>query len=220
MPLNIHQQTQLGNAIHLYGFPPIYFDFPNNVQIRAPNMAAVELAIRNMLVSPNALDVKHGLANVIYWGYGQIGYQQTRVNRFLGNVTQNHLEQFQALVTAPNIPTLSQIRVIQMPEYSGISFISKILAFINPGQYCVLDQQLARLAMVPGACALHGLTHGTQIRVTAHNQAIYDAWRMECQRISNLYYGGRYRVVDVERGFFQLIQTNQLPLAQQIYAAA
>jgi hypothetical protein len=207
-------------AILAYGFPPIYFDFAANVQVHAPNMNAVELAIRNMLVSPMALDVKYGLANVIYWGYGQIGYQNTRVARFLNNVTQNHLAEFQALVAAPNAPTLSQIRAIRMPEYSGISFISKILAFINPGQYCVLDQQLARLAMGPGACALHGLTHGTQIRVTAHNQAIYDAWRTECQRIGNQYYGGRHRVVDVERGFFQLIQTNQLPLAQHIYAAA
>ena len=51
----------------------------------------------------------------------------------------------------------------------------------------------------------------SQIPVTAHNHRVYDGWRAECQRISTTYFSGRYRVVDVERGFFHLIQTNQLP---------
>ncbi len=220
MPLNDQQVEDLDAAIAGYSFPAVYFDFVANAEVHAPHMGAVEAAIQAMLVSPIAQDVRHGLANVIYWGYAQIAYRDVRVAHFRENVTSNHITQFQVLVAAHGVPSLSQIRAVKIPEYSGISFISKILAFLNPAQYCVLDQQLARLGMGPGACALHGLSLDTQIRVTAHNEAVYDAWRSECRRISTKYFGGRHRVVDVERGFFNLVQTSQLPLAQQIYAAA
>ncbi len=220
MPLNEQQVADLDAAIARYSFPAVYFDFAANVQVQAPHMRVVEGAIRGMLVSQIAEDVRDGLANVIYWGYAQIGYRDVRVDRFRRSVTLNHLTQFQALVVARGVPSLSQIKALKIPEYSGISFISKVLAFLDPAQYCVLDQQLARLGMGPGGSALHGLSLGTRIEVTAHNEVVYDAWRAECRRISAQHFGGRQRVVDVERGFFQLVQTNQLPLAQQIYAAA
>ena len=107
-----------------------------------------------------------------------------------------------------------------MPQFSGISFISKILAFLDLVNYCVLDQQLARIANRGGARALNQLAQGQQLRVTANNQAAYDAWRNECAAISNAYFQGAYRVIDIERGFFHLVQTGQLQLAQAIYANA
>lgn len=209
--------AELGAAVEKYSFPAVYFDFVANAEVRGPDMGAVEAAIHAMLVSSIPEDVRHGLANVIYWGYAQIPYRPVRVRRFLERVALNHLTQFQALVAAHGVPGLAQIRAVRIPEYSGISFISKILAFLNPAQYCVLDQQLAKLAKGPGAGALHGLSLGTQIQVTVNNEAVYHAWRAECRRISKQYFEGRHRVVDVERGFFQLVQTNQVPLAQQIY---
>ena len=142
------------------------------------------------------------------------------MGRFRKGVTLNHFTQFQALVAASSVPSLSKLKALKIPEYSGVSFISKILAFLDPDQYCVLDQQLARLGAGSGASALHRLRFGTRIDVTAHNEVVDDAWRAECRHISAQYFRGRHRVVDVERGFFQLVQTNQLPLAQQIYAAA
>ena len=39
---------------------------------------------------------------------------------------------------------------------------------------------------------------------------------MNAVRSAAQYLGGRRRVVDVERGFFHLVQTDQLPLAQEI----
>lgn len=107
-----------------------------------------------------------------------------------------------------------------MPQFSGVSFISKILMFLDPSTYCVLDRQLARLTG-PGQKALHRLKcSGNQIGVTAHNEALYDAWREECRGISLKYFDGRYRVADVERGFFQLIQAGQLGFANELYVAA
>lgn len=220
VPLNNAQVASLNAAIIGYGFPTAYFDFSRNTQIAAANMAAVETHINGQLVSASDQDVRHGLANVIYWGYAQIGYRDVRVNNFLANVTSAHVAAFQNLVLSGAVPAMLQIKAIGMPQFSGVSFISKILAFLDPAHYCVLDQQLARISNGHGARALNNLTQGQQIRVTTNNQAAYDGWRNECQAISNAYFNGAYRAIDIERGFFHLVQTGQLQLAQTIYANA
>lgn len=220
MPLNNAQVASLNAAITGYAFPAVYFDFVTRTQVAAENMAAVEKHIKIQLTSANPQDVFHGLANVLYWGYAQIGYRNVRVDNFLAGVTNAHAAAFQNFVLGRVAPTLRQIKDIRMPQFSGISFISKILAFLDPVKYCVLDQQLARIANGHGARALNNLTQGQQLRVTVKNQAAYDDWRNECQAISNIYFNGAYRVIDVERGFFHLVQTNQLALAQTIYANA
>ncbi len=220
MPLDQRQVENLGTAILQYAFPPVYFDFEAHKQVHASDMREVERAIRAMLVSSIAEDIRNGLANIIYWGYAQIGYRDVRVRRFREGATLDQLARFRSLVEAHGVPSLSQVHALEIPEYSGISFISKVLMFLDPVQYCVLDQQLARLGDVPSDQALQGLSRGTRIPVSPHNEEVYDEWRAECRRISAQYFGGRYRVVDVERGFFQLVQSDRLVLAQRIYAAA
>lgn len=218
MPLMPQQVTSLHESIVAYAFPPLYFDFEQGVPVNAANMREVEIAVGGMLRSPHPLVVKNGLANVLYWGYAQIGYGTRRVDRFLGGVTTEQIEIFQALLAANEVPTLRDLCNIRMPQYSGISFLSKILTFINPNRHCVLDLQLARLGLGEGAGALHDLIYTTTIRVTNHNEEIYGLWCNECSDISNQYFDGNYRAVDIERGFFQLIQAGDLGVAQQIYA--
>lgn len=220
MPLSNAQVNNLNAAITGYGFPAVYFDFALSAPVVAANMAAVETHIHNQLTSANLQSVLHGLANVIYWGYAQIGYRNFRVNSFLASVNSAHALAFQNLLAGGVVPTLLQIKGIHMPKFSGISFISKILAFLDPVNYCVLDQQLARIANGGVERALNQLVQGQQLRVTANNQAAYDAWRNECASISNAYFHGAYRAIDIERGFFHLVQTNQLQLAQTIYTDA
>lgn len=220
MPLNGRQVTQLDEAISRYAFPFVYFDFAKNAEVQATDMRTVEASIRGMLTSQDVELVRDGLANVLYWGYAQIAYGNVRVSRFRKNASLSQLAGFHKLVQVHEVPTLSQVLRVRMPEYSGISFISKILAFLDPGRYCVLDQQLAKLGKGSGDRALHRLSMGTRISVTSHNELAYDAWRAECAEISARYFGGRHRVVDVERGFFQLVQAQDLSLAQQIYSAA
>lgn len=214
------QAQQLGASINGYAFPAVYYDFVANVQVHAPNMLAVEAAIGGLLRAHNRNDVRAGLANVLYWGYAQIGYGPNRVNRFLRLVTNNHLASFQNLLAGGHVPSLIEVRNLRIPEFSGVSFVSKVLMFLNPNDYCVLDQQLAALNAAPNHRALNQLVRGTQIRITQNNQAVYDGWRQECRDISNNYFAGQYRVVDVERGFFNLIQQGHLQHAQAIYAAA
>lgn len=60
----------------------------------------------------------------------------------------------------------------------------------------------------------------TQIRITGHNEAVYNGWRQECSSISQMYFQDRYQVVDIERGFFNLIQRNNLLDPQKIYKDA
>jgi hypothetical protein len=220
VPLSNAQVSNLNAAITGYAFPAVYFDFARNTPVAAANMAAVEAHIHNQLTSPNQQSVLHGLANVLYWGYAQIGYRNVRVHNFLAGANAAHASAFGRLRNGGAVPTLHQLKGIRIPQFSGISFISKILAFLDPINYCVLDQQLARIANGNGGKALNQLVQGPQLRVTANNQRAYDAWRKECATISSVYFRGVYRVIDIERGFFHLVQTGQLQLAQKIYADA
>ena len=101
-----------------------------------------------------------------------------------------------------------------------MSFISKVLMFLNPKKYCVLDKQIARLRTHNGLKSLNQLTcrpNETQIRISVHNEAVYDGWRGECHTISAEYFENEYRGVDIERGFFQLLQQGRRIDAQMIY---
>jgi len=220
MSLTPAQVAQLHDAITGYTFPAVYFDFDIDKEIAAQTMTAVETVIATQLRANAALMVKFGLANVLYWGYAQIGYRGKRVNDFMDNVTEQHITAFQRLITADVVPALVQIKNIRLPQYSGMSFISKILMFLHPKTYCVLDKQLAKLRTPGSPKILNDLVFGeneTQIRITSHNEAIYNGWRNECAAISQIYFQGTYRVVDIERGFFTLIQQNHLLDAQTIY---
>jgi len=66
MALSAEQVTLLKTEIDGYSFTPHYFDFNTGAPVVAPNMAVVEYEIYHRLTSPIALEVKHGLANVIF----------------------------------------------------------------------------------------------------------------------------------------------------------
>jgi hypothetical protein len=223
MPLDQEQIETLGDAIRGYDFPPVYYDFEEGTEIVENTMLEVENIIRDQLRSEQTQDVRHGLANVLYWGYANIGYRDVRVADLNNNITVEQIKTLKALLANNNIPSMVEIKRIKMPQFSGMSFISKVLMFLNPNQYCVLDKQIASLRTHNGDNFLNQLVFReseTQIRISAHNEAVYDGWRGECRAISTEYYGNEYRVVDIERGFFQLIQHGHLMDAQAIYNAA
>ncbi|WP_334107406.1 hypothetical protein [Methylobacillus sp.] len=220
MALTSNQVSDLQTSILGYTFPSVYFDFTTNTAINADTIGVVETHIRSLLTSSNTQDIEHGLANIIYWGNANAGYQTYRVNKFRNKITTNQLQQFQALVSGGAIPTLKSISLLKMPQFSGISFISKIIAFLDPQNHCVLDLLLSRLNNTNHGKALNSLKTTTQIGVTKSNSLAYYAWCKECITISQTYYNGTYRAVDIERGFFNLVQQGELPYAQQIYIAA
>ncbi len=208
----------LEDAVKNYGFPPVYYDFSNDTKVKAPSMSTVEQVIKAQLTANSLEQVKHGLANVVYWGNANAGYQKHRTNKILNSITSEQLTSFQQLVASGNIPTLEQIKNLKMPQFSGVSFISKIVAFLDPDNHCVLDLLLSRLAPASANKALGLLKVSGQIGVTKVNMQVYKLWCEECARINQTYFENRYRVVDIERGFFKLIQDDELPIAQEIYA--
>lgn len=213
------QIIDLEKSINSYAFPAVYYDFNVGKRRNVDNMSVLELIIKDLLLSSCLQQVKYGLANIVYWGNANAGYQMYRTNKFMDNVTDAQIRKFQLLVKDDNIPTLEQIKQIKMPQFSGVSFISKVIAFIDPVNYSVLDLLIAKLrnGKTPISNALYRITVTTQISVTNNNSAVYHAWCKECQRISTQYYDNKYRAVDVERGFFNLIQEGKLTYAQQIY---
>jgi hypothetical protein len=219
MSLDRQQVEDLGEAISAYRFPAVYFDFDAGREVVEPDMRAVESAIGGMLRSAATDRIRDGLANVIYWGYAQIGYRNDRVRRFRDQVTEDQLGTF-ANVVSSGTPGLATVGAMRLPQFSGISFVSKVLMFLDPEQYCVLDKQLLKLGAGSGRRALHRVAAGTRIRITIQDENAYNGWRTECAAISRRYFASRHRVVDIERGFFHLVQTNRVSAARDIYAAA
>lgn len=84
-----------------------------------------------------------------------------------------------------------------------------------------MDNQISNIKCGSTHRALSNIripNRGTQIIITAHNEGVYNDWRAECKNISAQYYDGKYRAVDIERGFFNFVQQNDLSWAQKIYA--
>lgn len=220
MSLTIEQVAQLRAAMDAYNFSATYYDFAQQTERVVPGMPEVERYIHRLLMSDVVLDVENGLANIVFWGNANAGYQMHRVMKFKNGVTPLQVQAFQALVQQSPVPSLQAIKKLGMPQFSGISFISKITAFLNPAHCGVLDLLIASMRREGGPKALNTLRFHSAISPTMLNCAAYDGWCAECSSISQHYFDGARRAVDVERGFFYLIQNGQLEAARAIYEAA
>jgi hypothetical protein len=224
MFLKNNQITDLKNAIDRYAFPCAYFDFLRNRPTNQPNMLSVEKLIRTDLLSGKTNLVKNGLSNVIYWGYAQVGYCDYRVKRFRKNVTKKQLENANSLFQNVNGDGLAKIKKINLPEFSGMSFITKIRMFLDPLNYVILDRQILKINQKAEKfpTLLKEIPFGgkeTQIRVSKKNIYVYNNWCEKCREIAEFLDGKKYRAVDMERGFFTLIQGNQIELAASILSS-
>lgn len=225
MALNPSQIHALEQAINNYQFPLEYYDFrmPPAANPRlASSVQHLESAIYMDLTSSVSARIEEGLANIIYWGNAGAGFRQHRFSSFLNKIKSFHpYSDFSSLLLTGAV-SLGSIKKLGYPGYSGISFVSKVLMFLDPQNFCVLDLQISKLGM-PGRAIGRALdllkVNPTIIPITAHNERVYNLWREECRLISAAYYSGAYRVADVERGFFQLIRNGRLSDAHDIYAA-
>ena len=188
----------LESAIHSYSFPLVYFDFERGEEQSTKNIRELEEIIADMLHSHDPQVIRYGLANILYWGHANAGYRMHRVETFLAKVTYEQIEAFQSLLAKDEVPTLKELRQLKMPQYSGISFLSKILAFLSPQTHAVLDLLLSRMATPEGSKAIDQLKVTTQIVVTASNSAAYYRWCVECEKISREIFSGKYRVDEIE----------------------
>ena len=221
MPLTPQQVELLTEAINAYNFPAEYcedFGAENLVPAQAADIRHIEAVILEQLKADNKNTVKDGLSNVLYWGYARAGYRDHRVITFRDQVEDAHIEAFQQLLRDKDSNlTARQVADLQMPQFSGMSFVSKVLMFLDPENNCVLDLQIAQLRQdAPEERALSDLkVYLTRIPITNHNSDVYNKWKDECSGIGR--YLGDLRAVDIERGLFHLIQNNQAHVAQAIY---
>jgi hypothetical protein len=223
MALSQDEIKTLDEAIKEYSFPCDCYEFPKDQPINFPNMREVEEFIRKDLKSGNRAYVKNGLSNVLYWGFAQVGYRDKRVGIFRSQVTQGQLYDATNLFKEIRGNALKEIWRIKLPQFSGMSFISKVRMFLDPTTYVVLDQQILKMNKAPFGTLLNNIKFGdkeTQIRISNDNTAVYQQWCDKCNEISNTISNGIYRAVDIERGFFTLIQNGEVLLAAEILSKA
>ena len=223
MPLTNQQIALLEGAINDYDFPhnflPSYHDFEKESELSL-KMSQVEFRVRADLIASDSKRIRNGLSNVLFWGWAQKpGRQKAWVERFRNkvDVTDSRLRDAAALFRNSHRPSLTEIKKLKLPEFSGVSFVSKIRMFLNPVESATLDLQIMKMHTICSNTVLqHVSARSSTIPITAENSHGYELWNTKLKYISSQYFGGRYRVADVERGFFYLIQNGSIGDAAMI----
>ena len=236
----------------------VTYEYDSDREICHSHMTDVENHIRNQLnqISQDSLDlmrkdakktsesvlrlveemaeVVDGLSNVLYWGHANANYQWKRVEKFREGVSPAQI--FQLVKTSNSLRDISLvgIRRIKLPQFRGVSFISKTMMFLCPSEYAVLDLNIARFARSEGFSPLEDLSFNTKdpSEATAiplefkrrnyqpteelndqgkRNEECYENWVAWCKGIAYLVNSESssshqdLRAVDVERGLFQFV---------------
>jgi len=224
MPLSHTQQSALVDAMRRYDFPCVTYDFVNRREKTHDSMRGVETEIRGQLLANRTDGVRDGLANILYWGYARIGYRDHRVKQFQEQVTDQQLVEASSLLSRLRGPGVCDIKRVGLPQFSGLSFVSKVRMFLDPCNYVVLDQKLVKLREQPIRtifCDLTFARRATSIPINKANEEVYERWCQLCRRIaSQCLQMSRSGAVDVERGIFQMVASNNALRAAEIVATA
>ena len=214
-------------AIREYDFPTVTCDFDaGDAKIRHADMRGVEDRIRELLVSSSRKQVKDGLSNVLYWGYANSpGRRDYRVRKFRKDVTDGQLDRFAEIAARTPPPGPARIKKIGLPQFSGMSFITKIMMFLDPAGCPVLDMKIAEAFSQSSVFPpLEGLVFrkrsrfhrrsDTTIRVTKVNECVYGKWASWCRGIAEYVNASGsscegLRAVDVERALFTLADSDR-----------
>jgi hypothetical protein len=104
-----------------------------------------------------------------------------------------------------------ELRKLRLPGFGKFAFLSKLRTFLAPESYCVLDKKLLKIHAIKARFT----EDKTSIPVTAKNVEAYRWWVRTCGRIADTLTPPR-RPVDVERGFFHLVDCGQIAAADAI----
>ena len=206
---------------------------------RHDSMLEVESHIGSLLRSADRAKIKDGLSNVLYWGWarkpmlGKHKVEKFRRARGIRNaddrraagrhVTTDMIQRFASVVesmrsahtcaspTTRAADLLLAIKNVRLPQFSRMSFTTKITMFLNPACYPVLDLKIARAINSCKSSPLPNLRiSGTSISITRDNAAAYENWARWCQEIARKINDElkcpcrELRAVDVERAIFTL----------------
>ena len=144
----------------------------------------------------------------------------SRLVALRNRVSQEQLQAASLLLSATPRPTLRAIKNLRLPQFSGVSFVSKVRMFLDPAGSATLDQQIMKIHGERPTTVLAAVRRSkTNIPVSVANSAAYEAWckRLDC--IRNMYLPS-VRVVDIERGMFHLIQSGDVATSAILLADA
>ena len=220
MTLNSSQIELLGKAIRAYDYPAVTYDFVNEEEVAHPGMPSVEKSIRDQLLSTDPNVVKDGLSNVLYWGYARAGYGNYRVELFRKSVTGTHLSKCMDLfgdLALLEPGSIGGLTIRTLPQF-GLAFSTKLLAFLDPERFVVLDAQLGRLSdEAPETFFGRIRTVGSYGTIELN---VYRDWCRFCVNVAHTYWERGARAVDVERGIYHMVTHEGLREAAEIVRAA
>ena len=204
MILTAKQKAVLRTFMESYSFPCVTYDFERCAEHTHSDMLGVERAIQAQLISSRLGDVKDGLSNALYWGYANYGFRRMRVCKFRNGVSRTQLKEVVEIMSERRTLCPSNVARCKLPQFSGIAFVSKVLMFLDPSRFVVLDSKIASLREVATDSLFSDLSVSTTIRPTKSNDAVYENW---CQFYIRVGQELGVRAVDVERGRFQMVQS-------------
>ena len=226
MPLPLPEYADvLCKALWCFSFPKVTFDFRNSQRTQHENMQGVEKCIGALLSHEDQVDVKDGLSNVLYWGYARQGRRDYKVCTFRCSVQSTDdrrlvgfMEFARSGLDACAAERLLALKRLGLPGFGQMSFATKILMFLDPARYPVLDLKIARAtANESYFAALQKLTVSqTSVPITHANADAYARWACWCRSIATQINGipqspcGYLRAVDVERAVFQLVDSEEM----------
>jgi hypothetical protein len=207
MSLSTLQVKKMGDAVNAYSFPTAHYDFSTQTPVFGLSMTQLEIRIRQQLLSSSLGDIKDGLSNVLYWGFAQMGgLALVRVERFRSAVTSQQLKQASALFMNYQRPPLYEIAHLGLPQFSKVSFVSKIRMYLDPVKSATLDRQIMKMHQIHNDTILAAFKEdATSIPTSMGNSIAYEGWCDHLAHIAQVYLPTA-RVVDIERGLFQMIQ--------------
>lgn len=204
-----------------YDFPCKLFDFNSEQEIKFDNYRELEKYIQTQLLSSNISQIKDGLSNVLYWGYSRIGYRAIRLKKFRDEITNQQLQAFANLMIVNKAEPLS-IKKLGMPQFSGFSFVSKILMFSDPTKFVVLDKKIMELNDTEDhdnpLSKIPYTKRDSGIRISQISQKYYYEWCKLCCYIAQQLHDNKI-AVDIERGFFKLVEKNEIFCGKQIISS-
>lgn len=132
------------------------------------------------------------------------GLAPYRTGKFLNEVTMESLENASLLFFNNKTPSLIQIKKLGLPQFSAISFTSKIRMFLSPEDSAVLDSQILKMRKVCQGTVLDQFKlSGASISISKVNNDAYESWCDRLIEIRNNYFPQK-RAVDIERAFLSL----------------
>jgi hypothetical protein len=197
-----------------YDYPPVVWDSSCDREIRLSSMRDVERVIRTQLTSGDMEAVKQGLANIVFWGFRSQPVWPSRLEDFHRRISGPALARATKELPAVRGPGLREIADLHLPQFSQVSFLSKIRMFLDPTGHVVLDKRLVSLGEVDTANLFRSVVrYGSAIPCTALNERIYARWCLLCQQ-----WGQKTKAlaVDVERAIFQIAKTDQAQAANLV----